>query len=296
MILTVRQDRDERPYSYSRSVPLSTYDHCKMASTCLDLMIKKNSSKQIWVPPVTCIGIAATKFEDDEIAMQSKIDHFFHKRETLLHDEKSELPLMESVNEAGCSQPANYSPVKESSDYTASIDEPADLQEKTSTVIPTAVSIVDPIGKKGFFARHRLIKTLSEAHNTLHETTVADSTSLHKDDSETESVEFPPNLDTLFDKSDPQRCEYANVTNQMHTCSKCGQNLLFDEVQEHDDYHLALELQQETVPSTSHCANTQDFPTASTKANPKRIRNNKHDKSTVRDKRCRTIDSFFQGK
>jgi hypothetical protein len=79
------------------------------------------------------------------------------------------------------------------------------------------------------------------------------------------------------------------VNGKLVTCDKCENQFLAEELDEHKDFHLAEDLQNEifTQPSTS-----KPIPATSAKPIKRPIKESK--KKLSKDaKRSRTIDSFF---
>ena len=79
------------------------------------------------------------------------------------------------------------------------------------------------------------------------------------------------------------------VNGKLVTCDKCENQFLAEELDEHKDFHLAEELQNEilTQPSTS-----KPIPATSAKSINRPIKESKK-KLSKDSKRSRTIDSFF---
>nr|CAH0103584.1 unnamed protein product [Daphnia galeata] len=88
LTLTVRLEGDIRPYSYTRSIPLtSSYEKVRMANACLAVMGKENpciKQANTRIPVVvTCLGVSAGKFVD-QLENHSRIDRFFVTKQSAL--------------------------------------------------------------------------------------------------------------------------------------------------------------------------------------------------------------------
>uniref|UniRef100_A0A8D8MBT3 DNA polymerase eta n=1 Tax=Cacopsylla melanoneura TaxID=428564 RepID=A0A8D8MBT3_9HEMI len=86
------------------------------------------------------------------------------------------------------------------------------------------------------------------------------------------------------------------------TCDKCNQQIAMDELQEHQDYHFALELSNSTESGTLAPSTRINTPSSSTRAlskkSTKRGRPSKISvlQNTVNVKKLKTIDEFFKRK
>lgn len=337
LTVTVRLDGDIRPYSYTRSLPLLSYDKSKMAKACLATMSKENPCKQpnVWNPVVTCIGVSASKFLD-QLGSNLKIDRFFvpkstnpskvennnePTRDTLYEDEdlrQTDSEQEEETEVATHSLEPNEEAFNSGADpvqTSASI-----VQEQASEVFPAAEPdnngiILEPKQssgtriKTGFFASRNL-KNLSVDP-------IPETKSVEKpvEDTKSASVEESFSIEELFPdlnnidmetvallplhlqrqvmqvlEAKKGRVEYGKLVK----CEKCGEQVLKEEMEEHRDFHMAFDLQEELsgLPSTSAGSAVHSKNQETAKKSSKRPLKNQ--KKSVKDtKRSRTIDTFF---
>ena len=84
--------------------------------------------------------------------------------------------------------------------------------------------------------------------------------------------------------------EHPINNTELVVCDKCEKRFLKEEMDEHNDYHLAVDLQNEisSQPSTSTLKST-----STTTAKPTKRPMKESKKKVSKEKRSRTIDTFF---
>jgi len=98
LTLSVRLQGDSRLSSYSRALPLPSYDSKQMAAACLAVIKKENSSRTNQrIPPIICMGVSASKF-DEEVSSYGKINSFFARKDTSLIVPQVDLDPDESLS------------------------------------------------------------------------------------------------------------------------------------------------------------------------------------------------------
>lgn len=305
-----------------------------MAKACLAVMSKENPNKQssVWSPVVTCIGVSASKFVD-QLESNSRIDRFFFTKSTARSEKGKEASVEQELDEENNDSADSNSDFEVVEDETVS-DEQAQIVEapdKNDLETEPQIVFVDEKGsldfpdensngfstldrekcknpkRTGFFANRNVKK------DVLLQTIPSDSTKQPDEQSlpnpETFLIEeLFPDLDQIdmetvallplnLRRQILQKIEAREGTNgkdNLVICETCNKQLLAEEAEEHKDFHLATELQEEfsSKPSTSKNSAPLKSQPSIKKSSAKRSL--KDQKKTSKDcKRSRTIDSFF---
>lgn len=314
LTLTVRLDGDIRPYSYTRSLPLSSsYDKTRMARDCLAVMAKENPSKhsEVWDPVVTCMGVSASKFVE-LTGSNAKIDSFFTKVSSTADAGEFDSPPSESNDaEDHLEEELGLTDVQEDS------QEPP---EETPVVIPASIPRHSPLSKKpdeaeppkrmGFFASRAIQKKEAkpaEEKPSTSSSTVSESFSVKElfpdlDHVDMETLKLLPlhlqrEIRQAMDSRGTTPKASDDGDNGWEKCESCGLKLLKEEVAEHKDYHLAVELQKEIsvpAPSSSNVSEKNKSVAKPGKPAKRPLKETKKKASSKDSKRSRTIETFFR--
>ena len=333
LTLTVRLEGDKRPASYARSIPLPrSYDKQRLVTLCKSIITKENAAKMPnnRCPVVTNLGVSASNFISQNSSANSKIDRFFSRpmteenfsedvqEKTQLIDEEdvqvsednsaiSPFQIFEensAISSVGMSEENSFNSFVEAegnqiatANFTGILDDQRS-DEKSSGITE------EPNSKKklGFFASRNVKKIESKtpelkADNKeqfpsfcVHEI----FPDLDHVDSETLTL-----LPLEIQRKVRQEIEWKKGSKgqggDFVDCDTCGQTLLREEVAEHRDYHLAMELQKEMSleASTSSAVPNPAVKVAASKSTKRPHKESKAKGNAKSSKRSRTIESFF---
>nr|CAG4642093.1 EOG090X0EZJ [Eurycercus lamellatus] len=295
----------------------------KLACACFTVMSKENPSKQpnVWNPVITSLGVSASNFVDEKTSSKNKIDRFFTKRNGGSADNKCESPESpqddpecEEENDDHFLSVVESDKISERKEDDTNNDEPN--YEEISTIVmvedrlPTLKEneterivnnpIEAPKKTGGFFANRVVKKNLipnvepiSESEGFVIEEIFPNLDEVDMDTLGLLPLAFQRKIRKAMDARGGA-C-YVNA-DSLTTCEKCSKELFKEEIEEHKDYHLALELQKEVspMPSTSSSASMSTMKKESSAKSVKRPLKDQKKKTENNSKRTRTIETFFR--
>ena len=330
LTITVRLEGDKRPASYARSVPLPKfYDKQRLVTLCMSVITKENAAKKSinQNAVVTNLGVSAGNFVSHNSGSSSKIDRFFSKPltegnltedaddKTESIDEEEPVSLLEKEGHSAevISLFGISSDQLSEGNSESSLPEPEGNQ---TTIINLAENLPhqeegDPLviredpsskKKKGFFASRSVKKpetkmSQPEAGNEEKFPFFCVNEifpDLDHVDSETLTL-LPLEIQRKVRQEMELRKGCKSQGGEFVDCDTCGKTILREEVAEHHDYHIAMELQKEMSleASTSSAASNFTAQEASTRPAKRAYKESKAKTSARNSKRSRTIESFF---
>ncbi|GAB6024618.1 hypothetical protein CHUAL_009760 [Chamberlinius hualienensis] len=250
--------RDDQP-PISRSCPLTSITTERISNLAYKMLSKINKSSDgvSWSPAVVSLGMSASKFQYVEGSSVSFMKNFFQPKSNL--DQK-------------------------------------DLMDETivNTLLPSIAT-----SQSSFFSKIKLKSQLSNTSSTG----PTPSTSIQNFSSIIKSVESPPDLSdiltseiegdgNLLNLKDVVEDEKSNSSVNNHdyyTCDKCQKLISVWDQLEHEDYHLAIQIQTEMDPRANPAPQQ---PQANSPSTSKRKSKSHHNKGPVI--KTRNITSYFQ--
>lgn len=293
-----------------------------------------SKQSNVWSPVVTCIGVSASKFLDQVVSNSKIDRFFFTKPpsgkgkeagvELELDEEnddssdsssqselvEDEIPDSEQAQRVNVPD-ENVLETEPQTLFVEEIDSPDfrlnSRDEKHDEIQQFDHEKRENPKRTGFFASRNLKKDLSEqtippeltkqpAEQTLSNPDCLSIEEIFPDidqiDMETVAL-LPLNLRRqILQKIEARKGE--NGKDNFVVCEKCNKQLLAEEAEEHKDFHLATELQEELSSQPSTSKNSVLLKSQTAVKKPSTKRSLKDQKKTSKDcKRSRTIESFF---
>lgn len=313
LTVTVRLEGDNRPSSYARSIALpATYDQARMVTLCMSAISKENAAKSQnhREAVVTSLGVSASKFVSSN-QTNRKIDRFFSRPNKT--DEEIELPDESDIgqevkHEATCSTTHISTDDGEKLAGNVIVVSPDVLSEEHLEENAPKITEDPKLKKKlGFFASRSVKKPETAAEKQEQFPSICISEifpDLNDVDSET-LILLPLEIQRKVRQEIElmKGGEVKGQTEDFVDCNTCGKTLLKEEIEEHRDYHLAMDLQKEisleaasTSSTTSSTSSNLKVPSSKSNKRSFRQSKDKTSASNQRSKRSRTIESFFAKK
>lgn len=298
----------------------------------MSVITKENNAKMSnnRTPTVTNLGVSAGNFVSHNSGSNSKIDRFFSRplaEENFAEEVNEEVELIDEEEEEE-REAVPFVEKEESSSETATLSEisPDQVSEENSRISfpepernEATVDFIENIDdqekekpsetsekpnskkKLGFFASRSVKKTETKALEP--ETGKKESfpffcvheifPDLDQVDSETLTL-LPLEIQRMVRQEMELKKGSKSPSGDFINCDTCGKVLLREEVAEHRDYHVAMELQKEM---SLEASTSSAIPSSTGRVVPskptKRPYRSKAKANATNSKRSRTIESFF---